>query len=119
VAVVNPTRVRDFARAEGTLAKTDQLDAGVLARFGQAVGPEPAAALTEAQWRLEDLTARRRQLLEMLTAERNRRQRATDLLVRASLAASIAGLEALCAEVETGPAKVSLRPFMSRLPPSR
>ena len=72
VAVVNPRQVRDFARAIGTLAKTDALDAQVLARFGEAVKPSvrplPDATLRE----LRALTTRRHQLMKMLTAERNR-----------------------------------------------
>src|SRR5580704_8915187 len=73
VAVVNPRQVRDFARATGQLAKTDALDAQVLARFGEAVKPQ-VRALPDAQARaLEALVNRRRQLVEMLTAENNRR----------------------------------------------
>jgi len=73
VAVVNPRQVRDFARATGQLAKTDALDAQVLARFGEAVKPQ-VRALRDAQAQaLEALVNRRRQLVEMLTAEKNRR----------------------------------------------
>src|SRR6266852_2831842 len=73
VAVVNPRQVRDFARATGQLAKTDALDAQVLVRFGAAVKP-PVRALPDAQAQaLEALVNRRRQLVEMLTAEKNRR----------------------------------------------
>ena len=73
VAVVNPRQVRDFARATGQLAKTDALDAQVLVRFGAAVKPE-VRRLPDAQAQaLEALVNRRRQLVEMLTAEKNRR----------------------------------------------
>jgi transposase len=73
VAVVNPRQVRDFARASGQLAKTDALDARILARFAQRVQP-PARPLPEATAQeLASLLARRRQFLEMRTAERNRR----------------------------------------------
>lgn len=72
VVVVNPRQVRDFARATGQLAKTDVLDAGVLALFAERVRPEPRPLATEAQESLEALLTRRRQLLEMLSAERNR-----------------------------------------------
>ena len=72
VVVVNPRQVRDFARATGKLAKTDALDAKVLARFGEAIKPAvrplPDATLRE----LRALTTRRQQLMKMLTAERNR-----------------------------------------------
>ena len=73
VAVINPRRIRDFARAEGRLAKTDALDAQVLARFAQAMRPEPRP-LPEAGVRdLGGLVARRRQVVEMIVAESNRR----------------------------------------------
>jgi transposase len=72
VAVVNPRQVRDFAKAIGKLAKTDTIDAQVLASFGQAVKPE-ARPIPDPQAReLKALWARRRQLTEMLVAEKNR-----------------------------------------------
>ena len=72
VAIVNPRQPRDFAKALGKLAKTDAIDAAVLAHFGEAVRPEPRP-LPDAQTReLEALVMRRRQLLEMLIAERCR-----------------------------------------------
>jgi transposase len=72
VAVVNPRQVRDFARANGRLAKSDPLDADVLAHFGQALRP-PVRPLPDAEaQQLAALVTRRRQLLEMLKAERNR-----------------------------------------------
>ncbi|RMH40633.1 MAG: IS110 family transposase [Gammaproteobacteria bacterium] len=72
VARVNPRRVRAFARATGLLAKTDRLDARVLARFGEAVKPRPYTLPDEQQQYLKDLVRRRQQLLEMRTAEINR-----------------------------------------------
>ena len=72
VAVVNPRQVRDFARATGRLAKTDRIDAQVLARFGAAVRPEPRALPSAAVQELDATVTRRRQVLEMLQAERNR-----------------------------------------------
>lgn len=74
VCVVNPKQVRDFAKAIGRLAKTDALDAEVLAHFGEAVRPEPRAISDEATLELAALVQRRQQLLEMLTAEKNRWQ---------------------------------------------
>lgn len=74
VAVVNPRQVRDFAKATGKLAKTDAIDAVVLAEFGAAVRPEVRALKDEETAELEAWVTRRRQLLEMLGAERNRRQ---------------------------------------------
>lgn len=72
VVVVNPRQVRDFAKAMGRLAKTDTLDAAVLAEFAQRVRPAPRPLPDEAAQLLESLVTRRRQLLEMLTAEHNR-----------------------------------------------
>lgn len=77
VAVVNPRQVRDFARATGRLAKTDKLDAQVLAQFGAMVQP-PARPLPDAQHReLQAMVTRRQQLIRMLTAEKNRLRRTT------------------------------------------
>lgn len=72
MVVVNPRQVRDFARATGRLAKTDALDAQVLAQFGEAVEPQPRPLPDQAHQELAALVMRRRQLVEMLTAERNR-----------------------------------------------
>ena len=74
--------MRDFARATGRLAKTDRLDAEVLARFGEAVRPEARPLADEQAQALEALVTRRRQLVEMLTAEKNRRARAPKILHR-------------------------------------
>jgi transposase len=82
VAIVNPRQVRDFARATGRLAKTDRLDAEVLARFGAVVRPEARPLANEQAPALEALITRRRQLVEMLTAEKNRRARAPKVLHR-------------------------------------
>ena len=72
VVVVNPRQVRDFAKATGTLAKTDTLDAGVLAHFADAVRPE-VRPLKDAETQvLNSLTARRHQVMTMLVSEKNR-----------------------------------------------
>jgi len=76
VAVVNPTRVRAFARAEGILAKTDKIDAGVIARFGATMQPAPQARRDHNQLELNQWITRRRQLVLMVTAEKNRVQTA-------------------------------------------
>ena len=92
VVVVNPRQVRDFARATGTLAKTDALDAAVLAHFGEAVRP-PLRALRDAErLALKALLGRRQQLVTMLVAERNRRGAAV-AAVRPRIEAHIAWLE--------------------------
>ena len=92
VVVVNPRQVRDFAKATGRLAKTDVLDAHVLAHFAEGVRPQPRA-MPDAQAReLTSILARRRQVVEMLTAEDNRLRRASDP-VRKRIRAHIGWLE--------------------------
>ena len=77
VAVVNPRHVRDFARAAGQLAKTDSLDAHVLAHFAEAMQPKPRDLPDASAQELRALVARRRQLVEMTTAEKNWMRTAT------------------------------------------
>lgn len=72
VAIVNPRQVRDFARSLGQLAKTDAIDARVLARFAEVLKPAPARLSEEAAEHLRELEQRRRQVVEMVVAERNR-----------------------------------------------
>lgn len=72
LVVVNPRQVRDFAKAKGILAKTDRLDAKVLAEFGQVMEPEVRPLPDETVQEISALLARRRQLLDMITAETNR-----------------------------------------------
>lgn len=72
VVVVNPRQVRDFARATGQLAKTDRLDAGILARFAEKVRPALRLIATAEAQELDAMLTRRRQIIEMLGAERNR-----------------------------------------------
>jgi transposase len=71
VVVVNPRQVRDFARATGQLAKTDRIDAEVIAHFGEAVNPEARAWPDHLTQQMDALMTRRRQLVQMLAAERN------------------------------------------------
>ena len=92
VAVVNPRQVRDFARATGRLAKTDRLDAEVLALFAERVRPEPRPLPEPAARELAALVLRRRQLTEMLTAERNRLRSAVGV-AREDVAVHVAFLE--------------------------
>ena len=80
VAVVNPRQVRDFARATGRLAKTDALDAQILAQFAEAVRPACRPLPDASTQQLAALITRRRQLVEMLTAEKNRRGSAPRLM---------------------------------------
>ena len=93
VALVNPTRVRAFARAEGILAKTDKIDAGVIARFGATMKPEPQARRDQNQLELNQWVTRRRQLVLMVTAEKNRLQTAAPAM-QAHIARHIAWLQA-------------------------
>lgn len=85
VAVVNPRQVRDFAKATGQLAKTDAIDAGVLARFAEAVRPEPRPFPDELTLELQALVVRRRQLIDMRTAETNRLETCRVLPVRRNI----------------------------------
>ena len=77
VVVVNPRQVRDFAKATGKLAKTDALDAQVLAHFAEAVRPPVRPLRDEDTQELNSLTTRRNQLMTMLVAEKNRLRRAS------------------------------------------
>jgi transposase len=77
VAVVNPRQVRDFAKGAGLLAKTDELDAKLLAYFAVTMRPEPRTLADAQLQELRDLLARRRQVVGMLTAEKNRLTQAT------------------------------------------
>jgi transposase len=72
VAIVNPRQLRDFAKATGKLAKTDRIDAAVLAHFAEAVKPEPRPLADEHARELSAVVLRRRQILAMTTAEANR-----------------------------------------------
>jgi transposase len=93
VAVVNPRQARDFAKASGRLAKNDAIDAAALAHFAEALRPQ-ARPLPGAQQRaLDALLGRRRQLVEMLTMERNRLGGCADGRVAADLRAHVAWLE--------------------------
>lgn len=72
VAVVNPRQVRDFAKATGVLAKTDKIDARILARFAEAIRPAPRPVPTPEAKEIQELLSRRRQIVDMLTMEKNR-----------------------------------------------
>jgi transposase len=100
VAVANPRQVRDFARGLGRLAKTDRIDAETIARFGQHVQPRPAQKVPEKQGRLEELTARRRQLIELRTAEKCRLETASTRFVIKSVRGVIEQLDKFIRQVE-------------------
>lgn len=93
VVVVNPRQVRDFAKATGQLAKTDRIDARILARFAAVIRPTVHPLVDEAQQDLDAVLSRRRQLREMLTAEQTRLAHPATRAVRQSLRKHIAYLE--------------------------
>ena len=99
VRVVNPRQVRDFAKALGKLAKTDRIDAAILAHFAEATQPEPRPLPDEETRELRDLLARRKQLQDMLTAEKNRLRRAPSSL-RPDIEEHIRWLEEKLKELE-------------------
>lgn len=94
VAVVNPRQVRQFAKSTGALAKTDRIDARILAHFGEAVRPPVRPLPSLEQQQLGELLNRRRQIMEALVAEKNRLPMARLGAVRASIAKTIKFLEA-------------------------
>jgi transposase len=100
LAVVNPAQIRHFAQAVGKRAKTDPVDAGVIAHFAEAVRPVPRALPDEAARLLAELVCRRRQIIDMIVAERQREKRATNVRVRKSLARHIAVLEKELMEID-------------------
>lgn len=100
VAIINPRQVRNFARATGRLAKTDEIDAAVLALFAERIRPEVRPLPSEQQQAFAALVVRRRQLIEMITAERNRLGTAPSEEVAADIEAHLAFLEQRKAETE-------------------
>ena len=100
VAVVNPRQVRDFARAMGRLAKTDRLDAAVLAHFAEVVRPSKTELPTAESEALTAMLSRRQQLVEMLTAERNRLGATRVVSVRKDVEAHVAWLQQRLKDVD-------------------
>lgn len=100
VVVVNPRQVRDFAKATGQLAKTDAIDAQVLARFADVIRPEPRPLPDEQTQALAALVTRRQQLIEMLTAEKNRLLSARPAIQK-TLRAHITWLERALQQADT------------------
>ena len=105
-AVVNPRQVRDFARGVGKLAKTDPIDADVLARFAEVVRPAPSDKVPEKQRELQELVTRRQQLIAIRTAEMNRKGTALSKLARRSLEKMIKILNSQIAELDEAIAKL-------------
>lgn len=100
VAVVNARQVRDYAKSLGILAKTDRIDAEVIARFGEHAKPRPLDKSRENQDELDQLVTRRRQLIELRTSESNRLETTTSRLVRKSLKNMIKQLEKQIEQIE-------------------
>ena len=106
LVIVNPAQVRHFAQAIGQRAKTDPVDAQVIARFVEATKPELRPLAGGATRLLADLVARRRQIIEMIVAERNRERRVEVKRIKKSIARLITALEKelveIDAEIDTG-----------------
>lgn len=100
VVVINPRQARDFAKATGRLAKTDTIDAAVLAHFADALRPEVRPLPDEASRELEALVVRRRQLVDMLVAERNRLRVCASNATKAGLKKHIAWLQKQIKELD-------------------
>jgi len=100
LAVVNPRQIRDFARAVGQLAKTDALDAKIIALFAERVHPAPRPLPDDQTRALAELVARRRQIVEMMTAERNRRRMLTSRRLLKSVDRLLAALQKELSELE-------------------
>jgi transposase len=100
VAVVNPKRVRDFARALGLVAKTDRLDARVLALFAEKVQPAPAQKTPEKQAEIQQLVARRRQLIDLRVMESNRLEVTRSKAARKSIEAVLKTLQRQIESIE-------------------
>jgi transposase len=99
VVIVNPRQIRDFARATGQLAKTDLIDAGVIAHFGEAVKPEIRPLPDQMAQQMDALIGRRRQLVQMLASERNHLVSAT-ARVREHVKEHISQLEQLIKKLD-------------------
>ena len=100
LAIVNPRQIRDFARATGQLAKTDRLDAEMIALFAERIRPEPRPVADEDAQALAELVARRRQIVEMVGMEQNRRRQARARRVARTIEATLRVLEAQLAEID-------------------
>jgi len=100
VTVLNPARVRHFARATGQRAKTDNIDATVLSAYGQALQPKPTAPRTEQEQHLAELIRRRVQVLEMLVAQRQQAERLTVPALRRQAQSLVRRLERDVEQIE-------------------
>lgn len=102
LAIINPRQIRDFAKALGILAKTDKIDAKVLARYAATVQPEVRPLPDEEARQLNTLVTRRSQLVEMITAEGNRLKRIRDKTVKQRIDAHIIWLKEELSQIDKG-----------------
>ena len=102
IVVVNPAQVRSFVQALGKRAKSDPLDAGVIAHFLEATRPQIRPLPDEETRLLADLVARRRQIVAMIVAERQRQKRLTNRRLQKSIARLLAALQKELSSLETG-----------------
>ena len=116
LAVINPRQIRDFARSTGKLAKTDRLDAAAIAHFAEAIRP-PARPVADAQ-ALDELVARRRQVIKMIVAEKNRRRlsRASRACSRPSIGMSISCRPSFPSSIATSTARSERAQLGGRVP---
>jgi transposase len=101
VVIVNPANVRSFAKAIGQRAKSDPIDAAVIAHFAEATKPEPRPLPDEATRLLADLTARRRQIIEMMVSERQRERRLTAPRLKKSITRLLKALQKELSSVDS------------------
>jgi len=99
-SVVNPARIRNFARAIGKLAKTDAIDAYVIARYAEAIKPQPQVLPSQEQTAMKELLARRRQLVRMSTAEKNHLLTVSTVILRARIERFLQTIEGEIHEID-------------------
>jgi transposase len=101
VSVVNPGRIWAYRRLVGRVAKTDRIDARLIAEYGATMRPAESVPLSEAQQTLKELSSRRDQLIEAISAEKKRLRRVSHEVVRVSLESQIAALEREVKRIES------------------
>ena len=99
-AIVNPRRIRDFGRSMGILAKTDKLDAKVMAYFAAKIEPAPRPVQDEASQKLENLLTRRSQISDMIVAEKHRLKQGTDKILQKHIQGHVKWLESELKDLE-------------------
>jgi transposase len=100
VRVANPKRIRDFAKAKGKLAKTDKLDAQIIAQYAAMFQPPPQEPQDEVALKIKDLVARRRQILTLRAQEKNRQEHARDKVIARSFSTVLRGFDKALAMIE-------------------